>query len=69
MFASLMRLFALRPFLAMGILGIPIAILIAVGLVTIMALKFLLFIVLPIVIVVWVVRKLFGNGEPGTGTS
>jgi hypothetical protein len=66
MLASIARLFMLRPFLTMAILGIPVAILIAVGLFTIMALKFLVYIVLPIVLVVWVLRKLFGgnNGTP-----
>jgi hypothetical protein len=59
MLAALVRLFALRPFLTMAILGIPIVILIAVGLITIMALKFLVFVVLPIALVVWVLRKLF----------
>lgn len=61
MFASIARLFALRPFFTMAVLGIPVAILIAVGLFTIMALKFLVYVVLPIVLVVWVLRKLFGN--------
>ena len=59
MLAALVRLFALRPFLTMAILGIPIVILIAVGLITIVALKFLVFVVLPIALVVWVLRKLF----------
>jgi hypothetical protein len=67
MLASIARLFVLRPFLTMAILGIPVAILIAVGLFTIMALKFLVYIVLPIVLVVWIFRKLFGNG--GTSTA
>jgi hypothetical protein len=66
MFAAILRLFALRPFLTMAILGIPVAILIAVGLITIMALKFIVFIVLPIVLLIWVFRKVFANG--GTKT-
>jgi type IV secretory pathway VirB3-like protein len=66
MLAALDRLFALRPFLTMAILGIPIVILIAVGLITIMALKFLVFVVLPIALVVWVVRRLFWGGDKGT---
>ena len=41
MLASILRLFALRPFLTMAIFGIPIIILVAVGLITIMALKFI----------------------------
>ena len=63
MLAALVRLFALRPFLTLAILGIPVVILIAVGLITIMALKFVVFIVLPIVLVVWVVRKVFGRPD------
>jgi hypothetical protein len=46
----------------MAIFGIPIIILVAVGLITIMALKFIVFIVLPIVLVVWLFRKVFGKG-------
>jgi type IV secretory pathway VirB3-like protein len=63
MIAALLRLFALRPFLTMAIMGIPVLILIAVGLFTIVILKALLFVVLPIVVVVWLVRKLFGKRE------
>ena len=59
MFAAIARLFVLRPFFTMAILGIPVIILIAVGLFTIVALKFLVFVVLPIALVVWVLRKLF----------
>lgn len=66
MLASILRLFALRPFLTMAIFGIPIIILVAVGLITIMALKFLVFVVLPIVLVVWLVRKVFGKGDSST---
>ena len=68
MLASILRLFALRPFLTMAIFGIPIIILVAVGLITIMALKFLVFVVLPIALVVWLVRKVFGKGD-STSTS
>ena len=63
MIASLLRLFALRPFLTMAILGIPIIVLIAVGLLTIVLMKVLLFVVLPIVAVVWLVRRLFGKEQ------
>ena len=59
MFAALARLFVLRPLFTMAIVGIPVIILIAVGLITIWALKFLVFIVLPIALVVWLLRKLF----------
>ena len=58
MISALLRLFVLRPFLTMAILGIPVIVLIAVGLLTIMAAKVLVFVVLPIVLVVWLLRKL-----------
>jgi hypothetical protein len=58
MIASLLRLFALRPLLTVGILGFPILLLVAVGLLTIFVLKILVFVVLPIAMVVWVVRRL-----------
>ena len=61
MLAALARLFLLRPLFTMAILGIPVLILIAVGLFTIMAVKFLVFVVLPIALIIWVARKLFGN--------
>ncbi len=63
MIASLLRLFALRPFLTMAILGIPVIVLIAVGLLTIMLMKVLVFVVLPIVAVIWLVRRLFRKVE------
>ena len=63
MIASILRLFLLRPLFTMAILGVPVVILIAVGLLTIMALKFLVFVVLPIALIVWVVRKLFGRSD------
>ena len=63
MISSLLRLFALRPFLTMAILGVPVLVLIAVGLLTIMVMKFLLFVVLPVIAVIWLVRRLFRNGE------
>jgi hypothetical protein len=58
MIAALLRLFALRPFLTLTLFGIPILILVVVGLLTIWALKFFVFIVLPIVLVVWIIKKL-----------
>ena len=58
MIAALLRLFALRPLLTMAILGIPIVLLIVVGLFAIFAFKFLVFIVLPVALVVWLVRKI-----------
>ncbi|MGH7670815.1 MAG: hypothetical protein ACRENQ_15120 [Gemmatimonadaceae bacterium] len=67
MIAALIRLFALRPFLTMAILGIPVVLLIAVGLFTIIAFKVLLFIVLPIALVVWLLRRVMRpNRGPAT---
>ena len=61
MLAALLRLFALRPFLTMAIMGIPVLILIAIGLLTVVVFKTLLFVVLPIVVVVWLLRRLFSS--------
>ena len=67
MIAALIRLFALRPFLTMAILGIPVVLLIAVGLFTIIAFKVLLFIVLPIALVVCLLRRVMRpNRGPAT---
>ena len=63
MLSSILKLFALRPILSLAILGFPIILLVAVGLLTIMALKFLIFVVAPIVIIVWLVRKVFGKSD------
>lgn len=65
MLSSLLRLFAVRPLLGMAILGIPVVILIAVGLITIVALKFLVLVVLPIVLIVWVARRILGSDGKG----
>jgi hypothetical protein len=61
MLSAIVRLLALRPFFTLAILGIPVMVLVAIGLITVMALKFFVFIVLPIVLIVWVFRKLFGK--------
>ncbi|MCU0624595.1 MAG: hypothetical protein MUF53_12155 [Gemmatimonadaceae bacterium] len=58
MLASLLRLAALRPLLGAAIFGIPVLVLIAIGLFAVWLLKFLLYIVLPVAVVVWLVRKL-----------
>lgn len=63
MLSAILRLFALRPILSLAILGFPIILLVAVGLLTIMALKFLIFVVAPIVIIIWLFKKLFGKSE------
>ena len=69
MLAAILRLFALRPLLTLAIMGIPIVILIAVGLFTIMAVKFIVFIVLPICLIIWLFRKLFGKSDGTTSTT
>jgi hypothetical protein len=66
MIKALLRLFALRPFFTMAILGIPVVILIAVGLFTIFALKFVLLVALPIALIVWLMRRAF---RPSSGTA
>lgn len=58
MITAFLRLFALRPLLSMAILGVPVLVLIAVGLATIFAVKALVFVVLPLVLVIWLVRRL-----------
>ena len=63
MLVSLLRLFALRPLLTLAIFGIPIIVLVAVGLLTIIALKLFIFIVLPVLVVVWLIRKLTRSGD------
>jgi uncharacterized membrane protein YqjE len=61
--ALLLRLFALRPLLTMGILGFPVLLLIAIGLATIFAVKALVFIVIPAAIVIWLVRKAYKSAR------
>ena len=63
MITALLRLFALRPLLSLAILGFPLIVLVAVGLFTILALKLLVFVVLPIVAVVWLYKKLSRSGD------
>ena len=58
MLAALLRLFALRPILAGSLLGIPLLTLILLGFATVVLLKLLLFVVLPIVVVMWIVKRM-----------
>jgi hypothetical protein len=58
MLTALLRLFALRPILAGSLLGIPILTLLLLGLAAAVLLKVLLFVVIPIVIGVWIVKRL-----------
>ena len=69
MLTSILKLFALRPILSLAILGFPIILLVAVGLLTIMALKFLVFVVAPIVIIIWVIKKIFGKADSAPPTT
>ncbi len=66
MVALFLRLFALRPLLSLAIFGIPVLVLVAVGPVTIVALKALVFVVLPIALVIWLIRRLTREDVPGT---
>lgn len=63
MLVSLLRLFALRPLLTLAIFGIPLIVLVAVGLFTILALKLFFFVVLPVLAIVWLFRKLTRSGD------
>lgn len=63
MLGSLLRLLALRPLLSLAIFGIPILVLVAVGLFTILALKLLVFVVLPVLAIVWLYRKCSRSGD------
>ena len=63
MIGSLLRLLALRPLLSIAIFGIPLLVLIAVGLFTILALKLLVFVVLPVLAVVWLYRRYSRSGD------
>ena len=61
MLAALLRLLALRPLLAITIFGIPLLVLAVIGLLTVGLIKILIFVVLPIALVIWVLRWLFGR--------
>jgi hypothetical protein len=61
MLAALLRLLALRPLLAITIFGIPLLVLAVIGLLAVGLIKFLIFVVLPIALVIWVLRWLFGR--------
>jgi hypothetical protein len=52
-----LRLFALRPFLSLALFGVPVLLLVAIGLATVLALKAVVFVVLPIALIVWWVRR------------
>jgi flagellar biogenesis protein FliO len=50
------------------VFGFPLLLLAVVGLLTIMAFKTLLFVVLPIVLVIWAVRRLMGPRGPSSSS-
>jgi hypothetical protein len=58
MLSAFAKLFAIRPLLSMAILGVPVLTLIAIGFFALWAFKILIFVVLPIVLVVWLIRRI-----------
>lgn len=60
MIASILRLFALRPLFSLMIFGFPLLLLVAVGLFAIVAVKAIVFFVLPLLLVIWLVRRATG---------
>jgi hypothetical protein len=58
MLTAFLRLFALRPILAGSLLGIPILTLLLLGFATALLLKVLLFVVIPVTLVVWLVKRM-----------
>lgn len=63
MLVALLRLFALRPLLTLALFGIPLVVLVAVGLFTILALKLFVFVILPVLAVVWLIRRFTRSGD------
>ena len=57
MIAMIARLFVLRPLLGVAILGVPVLALVAIGLATVAVLKVLFFVVLPIALIAYVVKR------------
>lgn len=61
MLASMLRLIALRPFLGMAILGIPVIALIAIGLMAVLAVKLVVALIIPTLLVIgviWLIRRM-----------
>jgi len=61
MLASLFRLIALRPFLGMAILGVPVIALIAIGLMAVLAFKLMVALIIPTLVVIaaiWLIRRM-----------
>ena len=66
MFASLLRLLALRPLLGATLLGVPLVLAIVVGLAAIWLLKAAL-VVVPIVAALWLLRRLLRGARRHDG--
>ena len=67
MIPALLRLIALRPLFTVAILGFPLILLVIVGLLAIYAIKFLVFVILPIALIIWLLRTLFWTGGIAEG--
>jgi hypothetical protein len=67
MISALLRLFALRPLFTVAILGFPLILLVVVGLLAIFAIKFLVFVLLPLALIIWLLRTLFWTEGPTEG--
>lgn len=57
MLAQILKLFALRPLFSMALFGIPILTLVVIGLFAVAMVKFAVFVVLPVGLLVWAVRR------------
>lgn len=64
MLSTFAKLFALRPILSMAILGVPIMTLIVIGFFALWFVKILFFVVLPVALVIWLVRKVMKKEKP-----
>ncbi|GAC1514199.1 MAG: hypothetical protein NVS1B4_01300 [Gemmatimonadaceae bacterium] len=62
MLLALRRLFILRPLFTTAVVGFPLIALAAIGVVTIVALKAFVVIVLPIAVLTWLMYRVFGRG-------
>ena len=58
MLTAFLRLFALRPILAGSLLGVPILTLILLGLAAVVLLKVMLFVVIPVCVGIWIVKRM-----------
>ena len=68
MIDSILRLFALRPLLTIAIMGIPLLVLIVIGLAAVIFLKLFIFFILPIAAVVWLMRRVFRSSHEPKST-